>query len=118
MSVQGEADVRPGTVCLSNPAGAGLCRWSGERRTRRRGLPHRGVSQGSGLLVIGQAMCVLCWPYRCVLAVSCFYFGTCSGGRRGIVLGSSWRPDLVLGLTLRTEMGDHLRDSFEVYLVV
>ena len=29
MSVQGEAD--PGTVCLSNPANAGLCRWSGER---------------------------------------------------------------------------------------
>ena len=31
MSVQGEADVRPGTVVLSNPAVAGLCRWSGER---------------------------------------------------------------------------------------
>ena len=31
MSVQGEAGVRPGTVCLSNPANAGLCRESGER---------------------------------------------------------------------------------------
>ena len=31
VSVQGEADVRPGTVVLSNPANAGLCRWSGER---------------------------------------------------------------------------------------
>ena len=37
VSFQGEADVSPGTVVLSNPANAGLCRWSGERRTRRRG---------------------------------------------------------------------------------
>ena len=32
VSFQGEEDVRPGTVVLSNPADAGLCRWSGERR--------------------------------------------------------------------------------------
>ena len=86
--------------------------------TRRRCLPHRGVYQEFGLLVIMLAMCRLCRPYRRVLAVSCFCLGTCLGDRRGIVLGSSWRPDLVLGLTLRTEMGGHLRDSSEVCLVV
>ena len=90
----------------------------GRGLTRRRGLPHRGVSQGSGFLVIGQAMCVLCWPYRCVLAVSCFYFGICPRGRHGIVRGSSWRLDLVLGLTLRTGVRGHLRGFSEVCLVV
>ena len=32
VSFQGEEGVRPGTVVLSNPAVAGLCRWSGERQ--------------------------------------------------------------------------------------
>ena len=118
VSFQGEEDVRPGTIVLSNPADAGLCRWSGERGTRRRVLPHRGVYQESGLLVTMLAMCGLCRPYRCVLAVSCFYFGICPRGRHGIVRGSSWRLDLVLGLTLRTEVRGPLRGFSEVCLVV
>ena len=57
-------------------------------------LPHRGVYQESGLLAIALAMCRLRPPHHCVLAVSCFFFGTYFGDRREIVLESSWRLDL------------------------
>ena len=75
-------------LVLSNPAvRRDYAVGPGRGETRRRGP---GV-----VLAMTLAVCRLRPPHHCVLAVSCFFFGTYIGDRREIVLESSWRLDLV-----------------------